>query len=103
MAWQARNSDNSPRTPSPYVRHNSANEVVAGGLLGQNAYVRHNESCFEDNLQPSSSLQTDAYGNQFYNWNADYGGIDPSIIPLLLDNNGTDFIVTTDGDFIELS
>ena len=84
------------------MRHDKDNNVVAGGLLGQNAYVRHNENCLEDNLQPTSELQTDAYGNQFYNWNGDFGGIDPSVVPLLLDNNGTDFITTTDGDFIQL-
>ena len=71
MAWQARNSDNSPRTPSPYVRHNNANEVVAGGLLGQNAFVRHNSDNSED-TQPDSLTKTDDYGNQYLNWNGDY-------------------------------
>ena len=42
MAWQARNSDNSTRTPSAFVRRDKDNNVVAGGLLGQNAYDRHN-------------------------------------------------------------
>lgn len=72
MAWQARNSDNTARTPSPYVRHNSANEVVAGGLLGQNDYERYDESNVVEDPQPTSATQTDAYGNQFKNWDGDY-------------------------------
>ena len=70
--WQPHNSDNTPRTPSPYVRHNSANEVVAGGLLGQNAYSRYDESNVVEDPQPTSTTQTDAFGNQFKDWNADY-------------------------------
>ena len=71
MVWQARNSDNSPRTPSAYVRHDKDNNVVAGGLLGRNAYDRHDKDNV-DVTNPGSTLRTDDYGNQYYDWNADY-------------------------------
>ena len=71
MAWVARNSDNTTRTPSAYERHNNANGDVAGGLLGRNAFERHN-SDNSDDTQPTSITGTDAFGNQYKNWNGDY-------------------------------
>ena len=72
MAWVARNSDNSTRTPSAFVRRDKDNNVVAGGLLGQNAYDRHTAADLHDEDNPTGTLTTDAYGNQYYNWSADY-------------------------------
>lgn len=72
MAWVARNSDNTPRTPSPYVRHNEDNVSEATGLLEENAYVSRDVDNVADSPQPGKTLQTDAYGNQFYDWSADY-------------------------------
>ena len=72
MAWQARNSDNSTRTPSAFVRRDKDNNVVAGGLLGQNAYDRHNSADLHDTDNPTGTLKTDDFGNQYYDWSADY-------------------------------
>ena len=72
MVWQARNSDNSTRTPSAFVRRDKDNNVVAGGLLGQNAYDRHTAADLHDEDNPTGTLTTDSYGNQYYNWSADY-------------------------------
>ena len=71
MVWQARNSDNSPRTPSPYQRHDENNTPEGTGLLEENAFERHN-SDNSDDTQPGSTTVTDDFGNQFKNWNADY-------------------------------
>ena len=71
MAWVARNSDNTPRTPSAYVRRDKDNNVVAGGLLAENAYDKHDKDNV-DVTNPGSALATDDYGNQYYDWNADY-------------------------------
>lgn len=81
MAWIARNSDNTPRTPSPYVRHDVDNVEVAGGLLSENAYARHDESNADEVPQPTSTTVTDDYGNQYKNWNADYVAHDVSNNP----------------------
>ena len=72
MAWQARNSDNTTRTPSAYVRHDKDGNVIAGGLLARNAYDRHNSANNHDTDNPTATTATDAFGNQYYNWNADY-------------------------------
>ena len=72
MAWQARNSDNSTRTPSAYVRHDKDGNVIAGGLLAENAYSRYDESNVVESTQPTSTTVTDAYGNQYKNWSGDY-------------------------------
>ena len=72
MAWQARNVDNTTRTPSAYERHNNANGDVAGGLLGRNAYDRHTAADLHDEDNPTATLKTDDFGNQYYDWNADY-------------------------------
>ena len=71
MVWQARNSDNSPRTPSAFVRHDADNNVVVGGLDGQNAYDRHDEDNV-DETNPGHTVATDDFGNSYKNWNADY-------------------------------
>jgi hypothetical protein len=71
MVWQARNSDNSPRTPSAYVKHDKDNTPI-GDLNSENAYVRNDESNAPEVPQPTSSTATDDYGNQYKNWNADY-------------------------------
>ena len=72
MAWQARNSDNTTRTPSAYVRHDKDGNVVAGGLLGRNAYDRHTALNNHDTDNPTATLRTDDFGNQYYDWSADY-------------------------------
>jgi len=71
MAWTARNSDNTARTPSAYVRHDKDNNVIAGGLLSENAYDRHDKDN-ADVTNPGSTIATDDYGNQYYNWSTDY-------------------------------
>ena len=71
MAWQARNSDNSTRTPSAFVRRDKDNNVVAGGLLGRNAYDRHDKDN-ADVSNPGYATVTDDYGNQYKNWSSDY-------------------------------
>jgi hypothetical protein len=71
MVWIARNSDNTARTPSAYVRRDKDNNVVAGGLLAENAYNRHDKDNV-DVTNPGSTLRTDDYGNQYYDWSADY-------------------------------
>ena len=71
MVYQARNSDNTARTPGPYVRHDKDNAVISGGLLSENAYDKHDKDN-ADVTNPGSAIQTDVYGNQYYNWNADY-------------------------------
>ena len=72
MAWVARNSDNTTRTPSAFVRRDKDNNVVAGGLKGQNAYDRHNSANNHDAENPTATLKTDDFGNQYYDWSADY-------------------------------
>ena len=72
MAWVARNSNNSTRTPSAYVRHDKDGNVIAGGLLGRNAYDRHNSANNHDTDNPTHTTKTDDFGNQYYDWNADY-------------------------------
>ena len=71
MAWVARNSDNTPRTPSPYQRHDENNTPEGTGLLEENSYDRHDEDNV-DEVNPGHTIATDAYGNQYRNWNADY-------------------------------
>ena len=71
MAWQARNSDNTTRTPSAYVRHDKDGNVIAGGLLGRNAYDRHDKNNFDED-NPAAKTRTDDFGNQYYDWSADY-------------------------------
>ena len=72
MAWVARNSNNTTRTPSAFVRHDKDGNVIAGGLLGMNDYERNDESNDPDLTQPGSTIKTDDYGNQYYDWNTDY-------------------------------
>ena len=72
MAWIARNSDNTVRTPSAFVRHDTNNDLVAGGLSGQNAYVKHDASNADDPDQPTYATVTDPFGNQYKNWNGDF-------------------------------
>ena len=67
MTWQARNADNTTRTPSAFVRRDKDNNIVAGGLLGMNAYDKHDKDNV-DVTNPTSTLATDDYGNQYYNW-----------------------------------
>lgn len=68
MAWVARNSDNTPRTPSPYVRHDENNSVATPAA----DYVRHDEDNNADAVQPTSVEATDDYGNTYDNYNGDY-------------------------------
>ena len=68
MAWVARNSDNTERTPSAYSRHDKDN--VATG--DPETYVRHDGTNTEDTTQPTSNISTDDYGNAWLDFDGDY-------------------------------
>ena len=70
MAWVARQSDNTTRTPSPYGRHDKDNNPAAAPA----DYQRHDKDNNLDSSQPTSVTQTDDYGNTFKDWNGDYSG-----------------------------
>ena len=78
MVWQARNADNSPRTPSPYVRHDENNAVATAHA----DYVRHDEDNVADVPQPAHLIQTDAYGNPYEDFNQDYVAHDANNNPV---------------------
>ena len=40
--------------------------------MGQNAYDRHNSADLHDTDNPTGTLKTDDFGNQYYDWSADY-------------------------------
>ncbi len=77
MVWQARNSDNTPRTPGPYVRHDENNAVDTPAA----DYVRYDESNVIDTTQPASVEVTDDYGNTYDNYNGDYVAHDVTNTP----------------------